>query len=350
MASKTKTCAGCLKIIGSNNFLKCSNCNSFYDSTCANFTEKRFVSFFSASTTKGKENRRNWACPGCMSKKPKGDNSNTPLRSHNDGPDSPQPASGDSRCSSPSDNNLAANTENFTLSGSEMKSLLRSELAPIKQQLYEMQESVKYVSAQYDDLIKINNSIKADYEAMKAENTALRSTVVTLNERMNNLEQHLRDCNLEIQGVPQHKNENVVEIVKKIGDIVSLKIEDRDILNCTRVASMNKDSQRPRAIIVKLNSTRRRDEVYSAVARFNKAHPNNKLSTSHLGTGGNNSLIYVSEHLSPANKALHYAARTKASQLGFKFVWVRNGRIFLRKDETSRFIHVKNLEALSGLE
>ena len=122
------------------------------------------------------------------------------------------------------------------------------------------------------------------------------------------------------------------------------------ISNCTRVASFNKDNKRPRAIVVKLCSTRRRDEIYSAVARYNKNHANNKLNTSLLGMGGDSSLIYVSEHLSPLNKSLHYAARQKATQLGFKFIWVRNGRIFMRKNETSKYVHVKNLATLENLE
>ncbi|CAH2096312.1 unnamed protein product [Euphydryas editha] len=164
------------------------------------------------------------------------------------------------------------------------------------------------------------------------------------------MEQCMRESNLEIQGVPEFKSENVVSVVKQVAKVVSAKLHDEDILSCTRVAAMNKKGQRPRAIVVKLKSSRCRDEVYSAVRRFNKAHLNEKLNSSHLGIAGEKTNVYVCEHLSPANKALHAAARIKSRELGYKFIWVRNGHIFVRKDENSRFIHIKNQQTVSSLE
>ncbi|XP_026313609.1 uncharacterized protein LOC113225508 [Hyposmocoma kahamanoa] len=231
----------------------------------------------------------------------------------------------------------------------EIKAAIRSEFSPIKSQLNDLQKSVEFITQQYDDLLKTTNTIMDNYKTIKSDTTHLSTTVTTLTERLNNLEQHLRETNLEIQGVPQRKDENIVEVIKKVADVVSFRLDDRDILNCTRVASMNKDSKRPRAIVVKLCSTRRRDEFYSAVVRYNKAHSNSKLSSLSLGFGGDPSIIYISEHLSPVNKALHYATRIKVKELSYKFLWVRNGRIFVRKDEVSRFIHVKNQQTLDSL-
>ncbi|KAL4720094.1 hypothetical protein ACJJTC_000001 [Scirpophaga incertulas] len=138
--------------------------------------------------------------------------------------------------------------------------------------------------------------------------------------------------------------------IRRIADVVSLKLQDKDILNCTRVAHKNKDSKAPRAIVVQLISTRCRDEFYSAVSRYNRSHPKCKLGSSLLNFGGPTVPIYVSEHLSPANKSLHAAARIKARELTYKFVWVRNGRIFMRKDETSPFVHVKSEKTLDSLK
>lgn len=354
MSSKNVSCAGCCTVIKGKEYLKCCKCSSVYDLACANVNDKRFTSFYSSSTAAGRERRATWTCPECLCNVPKGDNLSTPLRSHNDEHGSPPLARGLTP-NSPTDNVTQRKKPDvdydiIKLIKIEIQAAVRSELAPLKDQLNHLTDSVQYISNQYDDLIKTTNSILENYQSMKTECTHLRSTVITLTERLNNLEQHLRDSNIEIQGMPQQRNENIVEIVRKIADVVSLKIEDRDILSCTRVASMNKDSRRPRAIVVKLSSTRRRDEFYSAVSRFNKARSTNKLSTSLLGIGGDNSLIYVSEHLSPANKALHAATRAKAKHLSYKFVWVRNGRIFMRKDETSRFIHVKNQQLLDSLE
>lgn len=106
------------------------------------------------------------------------------------------------------------------------------------------------------------------------------------NIRINLMEQHTRDSNLEIQGVPEFKSENIVNVVKQIAEVVTAKLTDEYILKCTRVAPINKKGQRPRAIVVKLRSTCCRDEVYSAVQRYNKAHQEEKLNSSHLSIEG----------------------------------------------------------------
>lgn len=348
MSSKhNNTCAGCLNTFLGKEFLKCRTCNGIYDLTCANVSEKRFHSFYGATS----KEKTPWVCPGCQIKLPRGDNSKTPVRRE-----------------PPQEDNTDYPKENITLrhkpkptsnTGPSMdmdvnlqrliQATIRAELSPIKVQLSALQESVDYVSKQYDDIIKTTNALVDDYKNLKTECAQLRTTVTTLSDRLNVMEQHQRDTNIEIQGAPQHKNENVVQIVKKIADVITLKINDTDILNCTRVASINKDSKRPRAIVVKLRSTRCRDEFYSAVTRYNKSNPNNKLCSSLLGLSGHNAPIYVSEHLSPSNKALHAATRARAKELSYKFVWVRNGRIFMRKNETSPFIHVRNEQSLHSI-
>ncbi|XP_063835233.1 uncharacterized protein LOC135084388 [Ostrinia nubilalis] len=231
----------------------------------------------------------------------------------------------------------------------EVRAAVRAELAPISEKLNELQNSVQYVSNQYDDIVKTTSKIMNDYKNLQSECSTLRATVEDLSERLNNMEQQAREANLEIHGVPYHRSENVLAIVNKIAEVVSHKLNDIDVLKCTRVASINKDNKRPRSIIVKLKGSRSRDEFYSAVTRYNRSHPKNRLSSSLLGIAGDSCPVYVSEHLSPANKALHAATRAKCKELSYRFVWVRNGRIFARKNETSPFIFVKNRQVLDTL-
>lgn len=351
MASKQLTCAGCLKIVKSKQLLKCSCCSKAYDLLCAGVSEKRYHSFYTVS---GSENKPAWNCPECVNKKPKGDTTNTPVRREISQVTYTVP--GEQRNDSPPDSvtfrsNRNANTD-FDLTNTirnEIRAAIRAEMGPINEKLLELQNAIQYISNQYDDLTKTTNTIMQDYKNIKSECEQLRSTVSTMSERVNTLEQYLRESNLEIQGVPEHKNENVINIINKIANVVSHKLNDVDVLNCTRVARKNKESDKPRAIVVQLRSTRCRDEFYSAVTRYNKSHPNNKLGSSVMDFSGPNSPIYVSEHLSPANKSLHAAARLKAKELAYKFVWVRNGRIFIRKNETSPFIHVRSQQILDSL-
>lgn len=92
-----------------------------------------------------------------------------------------------------------------------------------------------------------------------------------------------------------------------------------------------------------------RDTVLTAVKQFNKAHPKDKLNSSHLGLAGEKKPVFVSEHLTPANKQLHAAARKTAKDKNIEFVWVQNGRVFMRKDKDAIKILVKDLDVLKSL-
>ncbi|KOB69881.1 Uncharacterized protein OBRU01_16096 [Operophtera brumata] len=106
----------------------------------------------------------------------------------------------------------------------------------------------------------------------------------------------------------------------------------------TRTASSLSDSvnvttsDKPRAVTVKLRSPLQRDGVLAAVFKHNKENKEEKLNTHHLGIGGTRKPVFVSEHLTPANKSLHAAARKRAKDMSYKFVWTRNGRVYLKKN------------------
>lgn len=187
-------------------------------------------------------------------------------------------------------------------------------------------------------------------EKLEKENIELHSTVKELSSRLNSIEQHMRECNVEINGIPEHRNENLPNIMQQLSKIVECPITNTDIQYVTRVAKLNKDSKRPRAVVLKLCSRETRDNILAAVTKFNKAHKDDKLSSKHLGIGNKREAVFVSEHLSPQNKHLHAATRQKAKEAEYKFVWVRDGRIFAKKKETSQAIHVRSIESLSLLK
>lgn len=99
---------------------------------------------------------------------------------------------------------------------------------------------------------------------------------------------------------------------------------------CTRIAERDTSNPRPRSVLER-SSPRLRDTFLAACVNYNKANSKAKLNSSHLG-------ISMDKPISPENKALHAATRTRAKELGYKFVWTRNGRIFIKNDESSPVI------------
>ncbi|XP_075990279.1 uncharacterized protein LOC142985924 [Anticarsia gemmatalis] len=157
-----------------------------------------------------------------------------------------------------------------------------------------------------------------------------------------------RGSNLEINGVPEESAENLVSLVTQIANTVRCEITNDAITHVTRVAKQSKEANRPRSIIVKLKSRTLRDSLLSATMKFNKTQ-DPKLNSHHLGYGGKQMPVYISEHLSPANKTLHAAARRRAKETGYRFVWIKDGRIYARKDEKSPAVYIRDHENLALL-
>ncbi|XP_026324279.1 uncharacterized protein LOC113233369 [Hyposmocoma kahamanoa] len=188
-----------------------------------------------------------------------------------------------------------------------------------------------------------------DEDALADQESRVVQTNSGALRRLNLLEQHARETNVEINGIPEHKPENHVSVFKQLSSAVSRPIADTNVLFCTRVRKMDDSSERSCAIVVKLPSTEIRDEILAAVAKFNKATPSEKLHSGHLGYGGKTSPIFVSEHLAPYYKALHARTRHVARDKDYKYVWIRNGRIFVRKNDQSPAKQIKSYENLNNL-
>lgn len=213
----------------------------------------------------------------------------------------------------------------------------------------EFTSTTDYLSAEQNDLRSEISEKDNEIKKLQSDLTKSQDSLAKLQSRVSTIEKISRDLNLEIHEVPESKNENLMAVFKKLCECVQVNIPDCDVRACRRVAKMDATSKRPRNVLVTLSSQRLRDLVLSSVTRYNKAHPKERLASTHIGFTGETRRIYVAEHLSPESKEVHSAARKFCRENNFKFVWVRFGQIYIRKNEQSPPVHVKNIDVLSKL-
>lgn len=216
----------------------------------------------------------------------------------------------------------------------------------ITEELKLLRESVTFCSDKISDFeIMIKNV--TDYmkltDKLKAENEQLKSELSSLSARLLLIEQTSRSNNIEIVGVPESKNENLFKIVQNIGCFIGYKIEDKTIDYIHRVPTKNSDDQ-PKNIVMRLTSKIFRDDILAAAKAKVRDNPNKRLILD-----GTSTPIYMNEHLTQENKIIYKEARVIAKEKHFKFVWVKNGKVFLRKDDRSKIILVKNVEVLKNI-
>lgn len=150
--------------------------------------------------------------------------------------------------------------------------------------------------------------------------------------------------------MPENKNEDIIKIVSNIGNTIGCEIKPEQIMSCNRIAKMNPKGSRPRSIVVQFNSPRLRDTFLAGCIMFNRSNPNEKLNSTHAGFSREKSPVYVTEHLSAANKALHAAARRTAKEKGYKHVWTRKGNVYMRETDTSDYKLIRDFACLEKLD
>lgn len=219
----------------------------------------------------------------------------------------------------------------------------------LQKEIQSLQESHTFLSAEYDDLKKEVQSHKLTITDLRRENAGLTKQLNICTTKINQLEFNSRSCNIEFQNIPENRNENLVKIVKTICEKVSAPIQDENIVACRRIAKLKASSQRPRNVLLSLPTPRYRDEILSAIYRYNKVNRTDKLNTQLIGMPGNKIQIYATEHLAAEIKDLHAKSRALAKQNGYKFVWIRYGRILVRKTDTSKPLCIVNEDCLKNI-
>ncbi|KAL4705100.1 hypothetical protein ACJJTC_006423 [Scirpophaga incertulas] len=187
----------------------------------------------------------------------------------------------------------------------------------------EFTETTDFLAAEQKDLREEIQARREMVETLQTENSRLQKDVKSLEERLIAAEKLSRSKNIEMQAVPERKNEDLLRMFKKLCEAINLPLVDAEVHACRR--------------------------ILSAAARFNKASKNDPLSTKHLGTPDTHQRIYVVEHLSPDCKQLYAAARRTARESGIADVWVKHGRVYTRKDEKSGAVLIKNMDTLKTL-
>lgn len=232
-------------------------------------------------------------------------------------------------------------TEN-TGSMSQFMQEVRYELRMLRQKQDELMDSVTFCSEKITDFEKSIAQISINTKAINELNLAnetLKKEVSLLTDKLNDAEQFSRLKNLEIQGVPEKKEENLKVVFEKITSFLGVEAEI-DFIH--RVNSFNKSN--PKNIVVGFVSRKTRDLILDAVKlkRSGSTSPGIKID-------GLSQSVFINEHLTAQNKMLFKESREVAKRKQYQFIWVKNGNIFVRKNETSPVKLIKNKKFLNSL-
>lgn len=210
-------------------------------------------------------------------------------------------------------------------------------IAALSRDVNELRTSVEFCSGKITDferkLSKLDDTIKLTNQ-LKVENDSMKKEISNLNQRLNYLEQHSRENNVEIMDVPEKNNENLIEIMTNIGSFMKYEIKPEKLDFVTRVPT--RLPNKPKNIIVKFRSKIDKQNFLSAV-KLKRAEQGGRQG---FNVDDVAPRFYINEHLTTKNKLLYKNARMAARDNNFKYVWVQNGSILARRDDSSKILHI----------
>ncbi|XP_063380967.1 uncharacterized protein LOC134667475 [Cydia fagiglandana] len=241
-------------------------------------------------------------------------------------------------------NNILAKITELQVQFSAIQ-VIQSDMSQVKTDLAEMRNSL---NTKVEEMAVRIDSIESRVDALescRAELTEVKNMVHHIMADQRNNDQWVRRSNIQLNGIPETRGENLQVILKSLADLSGYPLNtSSDIDFVTRVAVKNdKDNNNPKPIIVKFLARYKKDDFLSSLRKLKN------LKASDLGFSNNENRIFINDHLSTFNKYLLKQAQIKKTQKGYKYCWVRNCTVMVRKSDSSPILYITSEEALNKI-
>ncbi|KAJ2947357.1 hypothetical protein O0L34_g13703 [Tuta absoluta] len=213
-----------------------------------------------------------------------------------------------------------------------------------------------HVNQRLDDLEGRLSKSEADVKDLQRKNEEcilLRSTVLQLQEQLNQQSQAALSSDIELLGLEELNNENLQHLTLVAATKIGVNLSAADINTVHRMGPRKKsqpnlansgESLLPRPVVIRFTRKAVRDEfLKAALTRRN-------LDSKDITESGPQRKLYVNERLSSGNRHLFRITRDFTKNTGYKFCWSRGGNIFIRKREGSPAIRIRCEGDLHKLE
>ncbi|KAJ2937223.1 hypothetical protein O0L34_g19302 [Tuta absoluta] len=136
-----------------------------------------------------------------------------------------------------------------------------------------------------------------------------------------------KEKNVEIYGLEWKEEEDIQNTVKIFADKLNLKASSVVAISKKRVsAEKSGEKARPRPVTVKLATRDARNDWLSK--------KKTRLTNNDIYKNGDTRPIYINEDVTRFIRQLFWAAKSEL-KLAFKYIWIQERKVLLRKDDAS---------------
>ncbi|XP_039285268.1 uncharacterized protein LOC120351547 [Nilaparvata lugens] len=306
------SCGKCSQSVSrapANPKLLCKDCNSYYHPDCVKIKESDLAFL----------KDKPWSCPACVDalRMSRLASDSTPVKINNPSNVSDSPTSiklieklvGDLR--SDSDSKQSEVVEGLQ----ELKRIIIGG----RDKVNEWTDIITKQSEIIDRQQTLIDSLKKDVESTLCRLQAAEDRLQTAEERIDNMEQYSRRSTLEIHGVPEVENEQVMDTLAEVGKSIGLEITQDMVGACHRLQPFKGKpgtKQPPPSIIVKFVRSQHADQM------MEMRRKRGTLERHHIGGFSGKGPVFINCSLtSGRRKLLGLACRLKREQK-IKDAWV----------------------------
>lgn len=220
---------------------------------------------------------------------------------------------------------------------------MKQEVDTLRDSVNTMQESMSFVSSQYDSLVTSVKSQATIIKGLQAETCSLKSIVSEqaheiqhLKTNQNDIEQSNRLSNLEVHGIPFSPQENTIDLLTGLAQRINIEgFHPADIVAAHRLPV--KSGAVP-PVLIRFSSVSIKEQWMGYRGRLG-----------YLPHDDSDPRIYFNENLTDSNRKLFWMARTRGKEKNFKFVWVRHGKIYAKQSQNSPLLRITDVGALDQI-
>lgn len=242
------------------------------------------------------------------------------------------------RQSKTSNNSVETNQISVPASGQNVK------IEKMMKQHEELMESQKFISMQYDDVVKelkkcvdANNELKKELAAVSRKCIELNVIVSGLQSKQNRDEQERLNRNVIVRGIKY--SEDAHAALHKIAVLSDFALQNEDVISVKQQQFNNKDS----VITAQFREVDKKKQ-------FVKAAKQKKISTQMYGYDGASQPIYVDPQITRESFLLFKAAK-QLKKVGVRFVWLTiDGEILVREKPNAPITNIKNAKQIREIE
>ena len=221
----------------------------------------------------------------------------------------------------------------------ELKSSLQGEVGELK-------KSVEFMSLKFDHLREELAQARSDLKATQDELRTLAKENEVLKQEVSELQQYTRRDNVMVFGVPESEHETTYDVINTLSAVIGAEAAIQDVSIAHRLPAK---PGKTRPIVIRFSKRRSRDQwlqSFKNEARKDDSGPGISAQKLKAQLPGR---ITAGEQLTVANRELLNKTRDAAHIKGYQFVWTRDGKVFVRKDERSPVSKITCLQDVNSL-